>query len=167
MNESARIAVVGAGAIGCYFGGRLMGAGHSVHFIARGTTLDALKTSGIEILSGKGDLQLPSIAVTDRPEEIGTVDLILVSVKAWQVPEVARSIAPHGLSPGRIRDLWSRIECPTLLVRGSESWAGDPNLDGRLESFHTAEAVNIDAAGHWVHHDQLDAFLGLVREFLA
>ncbi len=86
---------------------------------------------------------------------------------SWKFDNYTRVIAPHGLSPGRIRDLWGRIECPTLLVRGNESWAGDPNLDGRLESFHTAEAVNIDAAGHWVHHDQLDAFLGLVREFLA
>jgi pimeloyl-ACP methyl ester carboxylesterase len=65
-----------------------------------------------------------------------------------------------------MRSLWGRIACPTLLVRGTASWAGDPVEDGRIEAFGSARAVNIDEAGHWVHHDRLDAFLPAVREFL-
>ncbi len=84
----------------------------------------------------------------------------------WKFDNYTRTDAPHGLSPARIRGLWGRIACPTLLVRGGESWASDPNLDGRLDNFANARAVNIDDAGHWVHHDQLEEFLALVREFL-
>lgn len=85
---------------------------------------------------------------------------------SWKFDNYTRVNAPHGLSPSRIRELWGRIDCPTLLVRGSESWASDPAIDGRLELFNSAHSVNIDAAGHWVHHDQLDEFLGHVRSFL-
>ena len=85
---------------------------------------------------------------------------------SWKFDNYTRVNALHGLSPSRIRELWGRIDCPTLLVRGSESWASDPAIDGRLEFFNSAHSVNIDAAGHWVHHDQLDEFLGHVRSFL-
>ena len=63
--------------------------------------------------------------------------------------------------------LYQRITCPTMLVRGTESWASDPDKDGRAENFQDAQVVNIEGAGHWVHHDQLDIFLGHVRKFLA
>ena len=51
-------------------------------------------------------------------------------------------------------------------MRGVESWASDPSLDGRMDSFANARLANIEKAGHWVHHDQLDAFLAAVTEFL-
>jgi pimeloyl-ACP methyl ester carboxylesterase len=54
-----------------------------------------------------------------------------------------------------------------LLVRGTESWASDPEKDGRATAFKDYRLVNIERAGHWVHHDQLDVFLKHVREFLA
>ena len=63
--------------------------------------------------------------------------------------------------------LYGRISCPTLLVRGTESWASDPSKDGRADHFKNASVANIENAGHWVHHDQLDEFLTLVRNFLA
>ena len=61
---------------------------------------------------------------------------------------------------------WWRITCPTLLIRGSESWASDPEEDGRMEFFRNARSIDIDGAGHWVHHDRLDEFLRVVRAFL-
>ena len=60
-----------------------------------------------------------------------------------------------------------RIMCPTLLVRGTESWASDPALDGRPEPFANARCVNVEGPGHWVHHDRLPEFVRLVRSFLA
>jgi len=63
--------------------------------------------------------------------------------------------------------LWSRISCPVLLVRGAESWASDPSKDGRVSRFRNARCVNIEGAGHWVHHDQLHAFMRALRGFLA
>jgi len=54
-----------------------------------------------------------------------------------------------------------------LLVRGTESWASDPTKDGRAKFFQNAEVVNVEKAGHWVHHDQLERFLEVVQGFLA
>ncbi|MET0183722.1 MAG: alpha/beta hydrolase [Caulobacterales bacterium] len=62
--------------------------------------------------------------------------------------------------------LWSRNTCPVLLVRGTESWASDPVLDGRAKHFQNARLVNIEGAGHWSHHDRFDEFLSHVNAFL-
>lgn len=63
--------------------------------------------------------------------------------------------------------LWANIACPVLLVRGTESWASDPEKDGRIRPFRNARLANVEGAGHWVHHDRPDEFLRLVRGFLA
>jgi pimeloyl-ACP methyl ester carboxylesterase len=63
--------------------------------------------------------------------------------------------------------IWSCISCPVLLVRGADSWAADPIADGRASHIKDARLATIEDAGHWVHHDQLDAFLGEVNAFLA
>ena len=77
-----------------------------------------------------------------------------------------RAFGPYRFQPEETRALWGRIACPVLLVRGAESWASDPVEDGRIEPFRDARAVTIEGAEHWVHHDQLDAFLREVRGFL-
>jgi pimeloyl-ACP methyl ester carboxylesterase len=63
--------------------------------------------------------------------------------------------------------IWSCITCPTLLMRGLESWAADPVADGRAAHLRNARLVNIAGAGHWVHHDQLDVFMREVEAFFA
>jgi pimeloyl-ACP methyl ester carboxylesterase len=65
-----------------------------------------------------------------------------------------------------IETLWGRIACPTLLLYGKESWAGDPAADGRAVHFRHARVVGVERAGHWLHHDRLDEFVKIVREFL-
>jgi pimeloyl-ACP methyl ester carboxylesterase len=62
--------------------------------------------------------------------------------------------------------LWRRIACPVLLVRGARSWASDPVLDGRAAAFRAARLVNVEDAGHWVHHERFDAFLAALDAFL-
>jgi len=89
-----RIAVFGAGAVGGYFGGRLALAGEDVVFIARGTHLQALRTQGLRVESPKGDFTVPLVQATDNPTEVGPVEVVLMAVKAWQVPEAARAIRP-------------------------------------------------------------------------
>ncbi len=86
---------------------------------------------------------------------------------SWKFDNYVRNWPPYGLAEADIRHLWSRITCPTLLFRGSESWASDPVEDGRAGHFPDARLVTIEGAGHWVHHDRLDEFLGHVRNFLA
>jgi pimeloyl-ACP methyl ester carboxylesterase len=86
---------------------------------------------------------------------------------SWKFDPYVRSFAPVRFRGSDVRSLWERITCPTLLVRGEDSWASDPVKDGRIASFKNARLVNVPKAGHWVHHDQLDAFIREVRGFLA
>jgi len=86
---------------------------------------------------------------------------------SWKFDNYVRVFAPTGLEIGQQQYLYSRITCPTLLIRGTESWASDPEKDGRAAHFRHAQVVNIEKAGHWVHHDQLDRFLEVTRQFLA
>ena len=86
---------------------------------------------------------------------------------SWKFDNYMRRWPPYDM-PGRdIQLLWSRIACPTLLLWGTESWAGNPAEDGRAEHFRHATVVGIERAGHWLHHDRLDEFLRILREFLA
>ncbi|MFD2415073.1 ketopantoate reductase family protein [Amycolatopsis pigmentata] len=89
-----RIAVMGTGGIGGYFGARLAHAGHEVAFVARGAHLEALRTSGLRVESPLGDLHLPRVEVTAEPAEIGTVDLVLFGVKLWDTVQAAESVKP-------------------------------------------------------------------------
>ncbi|MFW6094735.1 MAG: alpha/beta fold hydrolase, partial [Pseudomonadota bacterium] len=85
---------------------------------------------------------------------------------SWKFDNYVRAFPPTGLDFEQQYELWARITCPTLLIRGTESWASDPEKDGRARHFHNARVVNVENAGHWVHHDRLEEFLHLTREFL-
>ncbi len=86
---------------------------------------------------------------------------------AWKFDNYVRAFSPTRFSSDEVRELWERIRCPVLLVRGEESWASDPLKDGRIAAFRDARLVNVPHAAHWVHHDQLDVFLRELRKFLA
>jgi len=85
---------------------------------------------------------------------------------AWKFDNYVRAASPYMFNMRDARALWQQITCPTLLVRGTESWASDPEKDGRATAFQQYRLVNIEKAGHWVHHDQLEEFLRVVRAFL-
>jgi pimeloyl-ACP methyl ester carboxylesterase len=85
---------------------------------------------------------------------------------SWKFDNYVRAWPPYDMSRRDIASLWSRITCPTLLLYGKESKSGNPADDGRAEPFRDARVVGIDGAGHWLHHDRLDEFLRIVREFL-
>jgi len=85
---------------------------------------------------------------------------------SWKFDNYVRAWPPYDMSSRDIKDLWSRIDSPTLLLYGKESQSGNPAEDGRAAPFRDATVVGIDRAGHWLHHDRLDEFLRLVYEFL-
>ncbi|MDI6770168.1 MAG: 2-dehydropantoate 2-reductase [Anaerolineales bacterium] len=89
-----RIAVFGTGGVGGYFGGRLAQAGEDVIFIARGEHLKAIRQNGLRVDSIAGDFVTHPAQATDTPAEVGAVDAVLVTVKAWQVSEAAESMKP-------------------------------------------------------------------------
>lgn len=86
-----RIAVVGAGAVGAYFGGRLAAAGHQVHLLARGEHLRALQERGLHLKSRLGDLDGLEVPATDDPHGLGPVDVVLITVKAQNLREAANT----------------------------------------------------------------------------
>ena len=85
---------------------------------------------------------------------------------SWKFDEYQQARAPYRLSPDDHIALWSRITCPTLLLRGNESFLPNPETAGVLEHFRQARLVAIVGAGHWLHHDRLDEVLGVLRPFL-
>ena len=85
---------------------------------------------------------------------------------SWKFDHASRPLFPQRMPPDSQQRLWQRIECPTLLMHGTESWHGDPSSDGRSAHIAEASVVAVEDAGHWVHHDQLDFFLETVRTFL-
>jgi 2-dehydropantoate 2-reductase len=89
-----RFAIYGAGGLGGYYGARLAEAGHEVAFIARGAHLEAMRENGLKVLSPLGDVHLKQPTATSDPKQVGPVDVIVVAVKTWQVPEAARAMQP-------------------------------------------------------------------------
>ncbi len=88
-----RIAVMGAGGLGGYFGARLCAGGADVHFVARGRHLEAMRTDGLRI-EGATTLHVPHVNVTPDPAEIGVVDLVMLAVKLWDTEAALAQAAP-------------------------------------------------------------------------
>jgi len=108
-----RIAVFGAGGIGGYLGARLAQAGDDVVLIARGAHLRAIQAHGLLVESPTGGFHLmPSIA-TDRPEDVGVVDAVLLGVKAWDVRTAAAAIRPMIDATTGVLTLQNGVEVPT------------------------------------------------------
>jgi 2-dehydropantoate 2-reductase len=91
-----KIAIVGAGGLGGYFGARLAHGGADVRFIARGQHLAAIRQSGltIETESGAAELRLPSVQAGETAEGIGHADLVMIAVKLRDTVEALRAVAP-------------------------------------------------------------------------
>ena len=87
-----KIAVIGAGGVGGYFGSKLAKAGYDVTFLARGKHLNAIQQNGLTIKSVLGDFKVDSVKATDRIETIGFADFIFIAVKAWQIKDIAKDL---------------------------------------------------------------------------
>lgn len=86
---------------------------------------------------------------------------------SWKFDNYVRVFSMSGLPNEEVKKMYGEISCPTLLMRGEESWASDPVADGRTQCFNCPiEYQSFANAGHWVHHDQLDGFVDRVSEFL-
>ena len=88
-----RIAVMGAGAVGGYFGARLAAASNDVVFIARGRHLAAIRQEGLNLESPQGNLRIRDALFTDDPTQVGVVDLVLFCVKSYDTDPTAANLA--------------------------------------------------------------------------
>ena len=87
-----KVAIIGSGGVGGFFGAKLAKAGNDVTFLARGTHLDALNKNGLIVKSVDGDFKVDKIKATDKISNIQMVDLIILGVKAWQVNVIAKDL---------------------------------------------------------------------------
>jgi 2-dehydropantoate 2-reductase len=94
LEGTLRIAIMGSGGVGGYFGARLVKGGADVHFIARGAHLAAMCERGLAVEGGPQPLHLPKVNVTDDPDTIGPVDMVLFCVKLWDTGSAARQLLP-------------------------------------------------------------------------
>ena len=89
-----KIAIFGSGGVGGYFGAKLAAAGEEVTFLARGAHLKAMQDGGLHVESPQGSFHLPKVQATDRPQAIGPVDVVLFTVKMYDVDASAATLAP-------------------------------------------------------------------------
>ncbi|HET6518605.1 MAG TPA: 2-dehydropantoate 2-reductase, partial [Geminicoccaceae bacterium] len=89
-----RIAVMGTGGVGGYFGARLAAAGGDVAFIARGAHKEAIARDGLRVLSPTGDLHVRPAQVVDDPRAVGPCDVVLFAVKLWDTERAAELVRP-------------------------------------------------------------------------
>ena len=89
-----KIAIFGSGGVGGYFGGKLAAAGEDVTFLARGAHLAAMQADGLHISSPLGDVHVPKVQATDRPQAVGPVDVVLFTVKLYDVDASAATLGP-------------------------------------------------------------------------
>jgi 2-dehydropantoate 2-reductase len=94
FDRPMRIAVLGSGGVGGYFGGRLAAAGSEVTFIARGAHLDAIRRHGLRLISALGDAHIVQAHAVETIADVGQVDLVIVAVKLWDTEEIAPSLRP-------------------------------------------------------------------------
>jgi 2-dehydropantoate 2-reductase len=106
------VAVVGAGGVGGYFGGRLAAAGQEVSFIARGKHLEALRADGLAVRSVAGDFDVTPVRVAEKAAEIGPVDYVLVCVKTWQLADAITAIEPLVGNQTAIVTVQNGVEAP-------------------------------------------------------
>lgn len=85
----------------------------------------------------------------------------------WKFDNFARGFPPYGTGIEDAKEILGQISCPTLLFWGMDSWATDPESDGRAKVIKNHRLIKVPNAGHWVHHDQLDIFLAETKKFLA
>jgi 2-dehydropantoate 2-reductase len=112
-----KIAIMGSGALGGYFGGRLAHAGEDVTFIARGQQLAALREKGLTLESPRGNLQLQQVRATEDPRTIGPVDLVLFTVKLWSTDEAAKQLAPLIGRDTAVMSLQNGVDANDVLAR--------------------------------------------------
>ncbi|MFJ6857367.1 ketopantoate reductase family protein [Streptomyces werraensis] len=112
-----RIAIVGAGGVGGYFGARLAAAGHQVTFVARGRHLEAVRRSGLLVRSPLGDVRTSPGSVVESVADVDGADLVVVAVKLWDTEDVARRLGASELAGTPVLSLQNGVHKDTVLAR--------------------------------------------------
>lgn len=142
MDEPRSVAVIGAGAVGSYYGGRLAEAGHDVHFLMR-RDYHAVRVGGLKVTSPDGDFTLTSPKVTLRSEEIGPVDWVLCALKATSIDNAQELVRPCVAAKTRILVLMNGLGIEGYFAE----WFGPERIFGGL----AFTCINRGEPGY-IHH---------------
>ena len=112
-----RVAVIGTGGVGGYFGGRLAQAGHDVTFVARGRHLAALRERGLVLESGLGNAVIRNATFTDDVAAIAPCDVVMLCVKLWDVEAAAPTVAPLVAKGGVVIPFQNGVDASDVLQR--------------------------------------------------
>jgi len=112
-----RVAVIGTGGVGGYFGAKLALAGHDVTFVARGAHLDAIRNHGLKVEHESAPMHVANAQATDDLSTIGPVDIAMVCTKLWDVESTAPSLKPLVADGGLAIPFQNGIDAPDMLRR--------------------------------------------------
>ncbi|MBO6680424.1 alpha/beta hydrolase, partial [Parvibaculum sp.] len=84
---------------------------------------------------------------------------------SWKFDNYTHVFQPFDMTRDQVKELWGRIDAPVLFLSGTESWFAEHHEDP-MPYFKNGKQIQFENAGHWLHHDQLDNFLSVTREFL-
>ena len=132
-----KIAIMGAGGLGGFFGGKLAQAGHNVWFIARGQQLAALKTSGLRLQGPDPEIVISHPNATEMPAEIGAVDLVLFCVKLYDVEPAAALIKPILTDATAVISVLNGIDGPQRLATALETgtvFSGAARISAKIKA---------------------------------
>ncbi|HVR06541.1 MAG TPA: ketopantoate reductase family protein [Thermoanaerobaculia bacterium] len=132
-----RIAILGAGGVGGYYGGVLARAGHPVAMLARGAHLAALRARGIEVRN-PGETFTAPVAATDDPRQLGEVELAILAVKSYSLPEILPAVRLVAETGATILPLLNGVEVADRLAAGGVPAA---NLLGGLSRISAARVA--------------------------
>jgi len=116
-SEARIIAVVGAGGVGGLLAGMLARAGHDVRMLARGAALAAIRERGLRVRSPDGDYTVPIARISDDASALGAADVVLVTVKTWQLAELGPRLAPLVGDRSLVIPMQNGVEASELLAR--------------------------------------------------
>ena len=135
-----KIAIVGSGGVGGYFGGKLAKAGFDVTFVARGEHLRTMQSGGLTVKSILGDFEVPCVKATSDLHEIAGCDLVILAVKAWQVSPMAQELKEVVSGNTVILPLQNGV---MALEELQEHLAGNMLLNGLCKIFSKIESPGV------------------------
>ena len=129
-----------SGGVGGYYGGCLARAGHEVFFIARGAHLEAIQQQGLSIKSAKGDFRIETPKSRERCDPNFYPDLVIVSVKSWQLPEITEEIKNYCTPSTLILPLQNGADASDILA---DTLGPERVLGGLTKIFSKIEAPGV------------------------
>ena len=142
-----KIAIIGTGGVGAYFGARMADAGYEVKFLARGEHLKAIQRQGLVVKSTKGDMHIKEAFASNKYEDFSDCELFLFATKAWQLKDAAQALVPYISENATLLPLQNGVLATSELT---QFYSPDQVLGGLCMIFSEIEVPGV------IHHKGLE-----------